>query len=98
MNRADRRTVEAAEMKFLRYVAGYALKDQTRNDNIRQQLGIFNLDDRIQHIKKNWHEHVLRMDPRITQQILQYKQIGYRYIGRPRRRGGARHLCALGKV
>jgi hypothetical protein len=46
-NRADRRTVEATEMTFLRYVAGYTLKDQVRNDNIRQQLGIFNLNDRI---------------------------------------------------
>jgi hypothetical protein len=36
MNRADRRTVEAAEMKFLRYVAGYTHKDQVHNDNIRQ--------------------------------------------------------------
>jgi hypothetical protein len=34
MNRADRRTAEAAEMTFLRYVAGYTLKDQVRNDNI----------------------------------------------------------------
>jgi hypothetical protein len=38
----------AAEMKFLRYVVGYTLKDQVRNDNIRQQLGIFHLNDRIQ--------------------------------------------------
>jgi hypothetical protein len=58
-------------MKFPRYVAGYTLKDQVRNDNIWQQLGIFNLNYRIQQNKKNWHEHILRMDPRrITQQIL----------------------------
>jgi hypothetical protein len=48
MNRADRITVEAAEMKFLRYVAGYTLKDQVRNGNIRQQLGIFNANPRKQ--------------------------------------------------
>jgi hypothetical protein len=73
MNRADR-TVEAVEMKFLRYVAGYTLKDQVRNDNTRQQLGIFSLHNRIQQNKKNWHEAILRMVPRrITQQILQYK-------------------------
>jgi hypothetical protein len=47
VNRADIRTAEAAEMKFLRYVAGYTLKDQVRNDNIRQQLGNFNLNYRI---------------------------------------------------
>jgi hypothetical protein len=71
MNRADRRTVEAVEMEFLKCVAGYTLKDQVRIDYIRQQSGIFNLNDRIQQNKKNWHEHILRMDPiRITQQIL----------------------------
>jgi hypothetical protein len=73
-------------MKFLRYVAGYTLKEHVRNDNIRQQLEIFNLNDRIHQNKKNWHEHILRMDLRITQQILQHKPIGYRDIGRPRRR------------
>jgi hypothetical protein len=34
-------------MKFLRYVAGYTLKDQVYTDSIWQQLGIFNLNDRI---------------------------------------------------
>jgi hypothetical protein len=34
MNKADRRKVEDAEMKFPRYVAGYTLKDQVCNDNI----------------------------------------------------------------
>jgi hypothetical protein len=59
-------------------VAGYTLKDQVRNDNIREQLGIFNANDRIQQNKKNRYEHILRMDPRrITEQILQYKPIGY---------------------
>jgi hypothetical protein len=43
MNKADRRAVEAAEMKFLRYVAGYSRKDQIRNDNIRQKLKIFRI-------------------------------------------------------
>jgi hypothetical protein len=86
MNRADRRRVEAAEKKYLRYVAGYTLKYQVRSDNIRQQLGIFNLNHRIQQKKKYWHEHILRMDPRrITQQIL-HKPIGYQDIGRPIRR------------
>jgi hypothetical protein len=54
MNRADRRTVETGEMKFLRYVAGYTLKYQVCNDNIQQQLGIFNPNDRIQQNKKEF--------------------------------------------
>jgi hypothetical protein len=48
MNKADRRAVEAAEMKLLRYVARC-----TRKDNIRQKLNIFKLGDSIQQNKKN---------------------------------------------
>jgi len=57
MNLADRRMVGTVKMKFLRYAAGYTCKDQACNDNIRQRLGIFNLNDRIQQNKKNWHKH-----------------------------------------
>jgi len=56
VNRADRRAVEIVEVKFLRCVAGYTSKNQVHNDNIRQRLGIFNLNDRIQ---QNKHEHIL---------------------------------------
>jgi hypothetical protein len=38
MNKADIRTVEAAEIKFLRYVAGYTRKQQICIDNIREKL------------------------------------------------------------
>jgi hypothetical protein len=68
MNWADRRMVGTAEMKFLRYAAGYTCKDQACNDNIRQRLGIFNLNDRIQQNKRNWHKYILHMNLRITKQ------------------------------
>jgi hypothetical protein len=81
MKKADRRSVEAAEMKFLRHVAGYACKGQIRSDNIRQKLKIINLNDGIRQNKKNRYEHILRMDPRrITLRILQYKPTGHRNI------------------
>jgi hypothetical protein len=34
MNKVDRRAVEAAEMKFMRYVAGYTHKDQVHSNHI----------------------------------------------------------------
>jgi hypothetical protein len=38
-------------------------KDQVGVDDIRQKLKICNLNDRIQQNKKNWYEHILRVDP-----------------------------------
>ena len=87
MNRKDRRTIETAEMKFLRYVAGYSLTDHMRSDYIRDQLNVYNLNDKIRNSKQNWHDHILRMpNNRPAKQAMQYKPLGVRDIGRPRRR------------
>jgi hypothetical protein len=87
LNRVDRRKIETAEIKFLRRVAGYTLRDEVRNTIIRKELQIFNIGERVQSRKIKWHEHLSRMEQQgIAQQIMFYRPIGYRDIGRPRRR------------
>jgi hypothetical protein len=61
INRSDRKKVESVEMTFLRSVAGYTLLDQKRSTDIRSELKIFNLTERIENQKENCHEHILRM-------------------------------------
>jgi hypothetical protein len=83
INRSDKKKIESAEMKFLRSVAGYTLLDQKRSTDIRSELKIFNLTERIQKQKENWHEHILRMTTdRLPKVLLNYKPRGYRNIGR----------------
>ena len=43
LNRSDKRKIEAAEMRFVRPMAGYTLRDKKkrRNNDIREQLGYF---------------------------------------------------------
>jgi hypothetical protein len=48
LNRVDRRKIENVEMKFLRRVAGYTLRDEVRNTTLREELQIFNIGERIQ--------------------------------------------------
>ena len=38
LNRSDKRKIEAAEMKFLRPMAGYTLWDKKRSSDIREQI------------------------------------------------------------
>jgi hypothetical protein len=65
-------------------VAGYTLLDQKRKTDIRSELEIFNLTERIENQKENWHEHILRMTTdRLPEVLLNYKPRGYRNIGRP---------------
>ena len=47
LNRADKRNIEAAEMKFLRLTAGYTLLGKKRSSDIREQLGIFNIKEKF---------------------------------------------------
>jgi hypothetical protein len=49
INRSDKKKIELAEMKFLR---GYTLLDQKRSTDIRSELKIFNLTERIEKKKK----------------------------------------------
>jgi hypothetical protein len=71
-------------MKFLRSVAGYTLLDQKRSTDIRSELKILNLTERIEKQKGNWHEHILRITTdRLPKVLLNYKPRRYRNIGRP---------------
>ena len=75
-------------MRFLRPTAGYTFLDQKRNNNIREQLGIFNINDKITQYKINWSEHIQRMDDnRLPKKNFNYKPEGRRNIGRPQRDG-----------
>jgi hypothetical protein len=71
-------------MKFLRSVTGYTLLDQKRSTDISSELKKFNLNERIEKKKENWHEHILIMTTdRLPKVLLNYKPRGYRNIGRP---------------
>jgi hypothetical protein len=81
INQSDKKKIESAEIKFL---AGYTLLDQKRSTDICSELKIFNLTERIEKQKENWHEHILRMTAdRLPKVLLNYKPRGYRNVGRP---------------
>jgi hypothetical protein len=75
---SDKKKIESAEMKFLLSVAGYTLLDHKRSTDIRSELKIFNLTERTEKRKENWHEHILRMTTdRLPEVLLNYKPRGY---------------------
>ena len=49
-------------MRFLRPTAGYTLLDKKISSDIREQLGIFIINDKLTQYKINWREHIQRMD------------------------------------
>ena len=61
LNWSDKRKIEAAKMRLLRPMAGYALWD-SKSSAIWELLGIFNIINKLTQYKINWREHIQRMD------------------------------------
>ena len=81
----QRRTIEAAEMKLLRPLAGYTLHDHKTNDCIRRELRITGTLDKIDEYRRNWLSHLQRMPQnRIRLKSYRYRPQGRRTIGRPK--------------
>lgn len=87
LTKKEERRIEAAEMKFLRSVAGYTLFDRKRSEDIRRELSIFKLIDIIKQYRNDWKQHIQRMEAdRIPKLMMNYNPIGRRNVGRPKTR------------
>jgi len=72
--------LEAVEMRFLRSVKGY-------NEVTRNELEISGIQDVRSKHKRNWINHLERMDnTRLPKHALNYKRRGRRDRRRPRKR------------
>jgi hypothetical protein len=72
-------------MQFLRSVKGRTRLNKIRNKDIRKELGVFSINDRIRRYRQDWLEHVERMEEgQVLKQGLWYPK-GRRDPGRPRR-------------
>ena len=81
-----KRKIEAAEMRFLRPMTGYTHWDKKISSDIREQLGIFNINDKLTEYKINWRENIQRMMTDYPKKILNYKPEGRRNIEIPQTR------------
>jgi hypothetical protein len=79
--------IEAAEMRFLSSVKGYTRLDKIRNEVTRKELEIYGIQDVRSKHKQNLINHLERMDNiRLPKHALNYKPLGRRDRGRPRKR------------
>jgi hypothetical protein len=54
--------IQSAEMRFLRSAKGCTRLDTIRNEDIRKELGVFSVNDRIRRYRQDWLEHAERME------------------------------------
>ncbi|KAF6206398.1 hypothetical protein GE061_017631 [Apolygus lucorum] len=58
----DKQKIQTVEMKFLRRVKGCTLRDQIRNEHIREELGVYSVNEKIAEARENGLQHIDRMD------------------------------------
>ncbi|KAK0137435.1 putative uncharacterized transposon-derived protein F52C9.6 [Merluccius polli] len=82
-----RSRVQAAEMSFLRRVAGLSLRDRVRSSVIREELGVDPLLLRVERSQMRWLGHLVRMPPgRLPGEVFRARPTGRRPWGKPRTR------------
>uniref|UniRef100_A0A8C5HIH4 Reverse transcriptase domain-containing protein n=1 Tax=Gouania willdenowi TaxID=441366 RepID=A0A8C5HIH4_GOUWI len=87
MTERTRSRVQAAEMSFLRRVAGLSLRDRVRSSVIREGLKVESLHLRIEKSQMRWLGHIIRMPPeRLPSEAFRARPSGRRPRGRPRTR------------
>uniref|UniRef100_A0A3B5Q4K1 Reverse transcriptase domain-containing protein n=1 Tax=Xiphophorus maculatus TaxID=8083 RepID=A0A3B5Q4K1_XIPMA len=87
MTERTRSRIQAAEMGFLRRVAGLSLRDRVRSSVIREGLRVEPLLLHIERSQLRWLGHLVRMPPgRLPGEVLRARPTGRRPRGRPRTR------------
>ena len=87
IGKKEERMLEATEMRMLRRIRGVTLKDRMRSNDIRKELRIENIKDKVRETRMRWFGHVVRMDDKNTvKQTMLMAVPGKRPRGRPRKR------------
>jgi len=87
LKKREEQRLEAAQMKFLRYLLGITKLDKEKDQCIREKMGPQNTVKEIKQYQKKWLQNVQRMNRnRLPRQALKYRPEGRRNIGRPKKR------------
>jgi hypothetical protein len=74
-------------VSFLRAAKGYTRHDQLRNEDIRIELGVEPIQDKLSNYRENWKTHLQHVpEERMPKQIVQYQPRDRRTVGRPWKR------------
>ena len=79
--------IQTAEMRFLRQLKGCTILDKIKNDDIRNELKVEPLYNKIGDYRQKWTDHMNRRSPeRYPLLVRDYIARGRRDVGRPRKR------------
>ena len=79
--------LEVVEMRCLRAIRGVTRRERMRNEDIRQELKVAELKEKIRECRLRWYGHVKRMEENeFVRWSAERREPGTRRRGRPRKR------------
>ena len=60
LNKTTRHKMDVTEMKMLRGMSEYILKDRISNDHISERVGVTSISEKMRDYRLRWYEHVQR--------------------------------------
>jgi hypothetical protein len=55
--------MSVAEMRMLRWICGHTRKDQIKNDDIQDKLGVTSIQEKLVQHRLRWFDHIQRRSP-----------------------------------
>ena len=86
VRKKEEQIIEKTEMKMLRRIKGVTLRDRVKSVDIRKELGVSSIQEKVREMRLRWYGHMQRMEENEVRAVGDMRVPGKRPRGRPRGR------------
>ena len=87
MKKREKRLLCRTKMRMLRWAQGVSLKENKKNKEVRQQVGVESIEENLRDARLRWFGHVERREPEYhLRRVVDLPEPGKRKRGRPAKR------------
>ena len=86
VRKKEEQILEKTEMRMLRRIKGVTLRDRVKSVDIRKELGVSSIQEKVREMRLRWYGHMQRMEDNEVRAVGDMRVPGKRPRGRPRGR------------
>ena len=86
VRKKEEQILEKTEMRMLRRIKGVTLRDRVKSVDIRKELGVSSIQEKVREMRLRWYGHMQRMEESEVRAVSDMGVPGKRPRGRPRGR------------